>query len=148
MWEIPIIHKEKRSWGFLFLCLFKLWGWLNTGTGYPERLGDLCPCRCLRPDWTWPWAIGPHWTYLEQALGLDNYCITTVVAWLFLFVIGLFVCFLYLIKCLLSRLIIDFQYKKGCKNSWLILLLMSARGHEDNNSVCKERFRLTIRKRR
>lgn len=30
-------------------------------TGRPGRLWSRCPCRCSKPDWTWPWATCSDW---------------------------------------------------------------------------------------
>lgn len=30
-------------------------------TGCPGRLWSVCPCRCSKPDWTWPWATCSDW---------------------------------------------------------------------------------------
>lgn len=45
---------------------FVLWGWLNTGTGLPERLWSLHPWRYSKPNWTRSWATCSSCHYLEQ----------------------------------------------------------------------------------
>jgi len=51
------IHlKDKRK-------TFLWWGWSSTGTGWPERLWSLHPCRYSKPGHgpRWPAAADPAW---------------------------------------------------------------------------------------
>ena len=51
---------------------FLLWGWPNTGTGYPQRLWSLHPWRYLQAVWTRSWAAGCRWPCLSRGGGPDN----------------------------------------------------------------------------
>lgn len=44
-----ILPKHKK-------ILFLLCGWQNTGRCCLEKLWQLHPCKCSKPNWTWPWS--------------------------------------------------------------------------------------------
>lgn len=48
------------------LTLFLPWGWLNVGTGCPEKLLKLHLWKHAKPIWTWSWAIESRWPYLSR----------------------------------------------------------------------------------
>lgn len=47
-----------------------LYGWVRTGTGYPERFWNLPPWRSPKATWTWSWATGSGCPCLSW--GLDQ----------------------------------------------------------------------------
>jgi len=52
--------------------IFLLWRWVRIGTGCPQRLWSLHPCRYSKPSWTQSWAAGCRWPCLRMGVGLDD----------------------------------------------------------------------------
>lgn len=50
-----------------------LWGWSNTGIGYPERMWSLPTWRYSRPRWTQTWATHCSWPHMWQEAPLKNF---------------------------------------------------------------------------